>query len=38
LHLLGLPIPAHMRGRVLEEALEGPVRVSVPAAVGAAAV
>jgi hypothetical protein len=36
LHLLGLPIPAHMRGRVLEEALEGPVRVSVPAALGAA--
>jgi hypothetical protein len=36
LHLLGLPIPAHMRGRVLEEALEGPVQVSVPAALGAA--
>ncbi len=35
LHLLGLPIPAHMRGRVLEEALEGPAQVAVPAAVGA---
>jgi Type I phosphodiesterase / nucleotide pyrophosphatase len=30
LHLLGLPIPAHMKGRVLEEALEAPVRVAVP--------
>jgi hypothetical protein len=35
LHLLGVPIPGHMKGRVLEEALEGPVRVAVPAAVGA---
>jgi hypothetical protein len=32
LHLLGLPIPVHMKGRVLEEALEGPTRVAVPAA------
>jgi hypothetical protein len=24
LHLMGLPIPSHMRGRVLEEALELP--------------
>ncbi len=38
LHLLGLPVPAHMKGRVLEEALEGPVRVSMPAALGAVAV
>jgi hypothetical protein len=35
LHLLGLPIPAHMKGRVLEEALDGSVRVAVPAARGA---
>jgi hypothetical protein len=32
LRLLGLPVPSHMRGRVLEEALEGPARVAVPAA------
>jgi Type I phosphodiesterase / nucleotide pyrophosphatase len=38
LHLLGLPIPAHMKGRVLEEALEGPTRVAVPAAPAAVAV
>jgi hypothetical protein len=38
LHLLGLPIPAHMKGRVLEEALEGPARVVVPAELGAVAV
>lgn len=30
LHLLGIPAPAHMRGRVLEEAFEGPTTVSVP--------
>jgi hypothetical protein len=30
LHLLGLPIPAHMKGRVLEEAFEGTPSVSVP--------
>ena len=38
LHLLGLPIPAHMKGRVLEEAFEGPAQVAVPAALGAVAV
>jgi hypothetical protein len=38
LHLLGIEIPAHMRGRVLEEALEGPAQVAVPAALGAGAV
>jgi hypothetical protein len=30
LHLMGLPIPSHMKGRVLEEAFEGPRPVSVP--------
>ncbi len=29
LHLLGLPIPSHMKGRVLEEAFEGPTSVTV---------
>jgi hypothetical protein len=38
LHLLGLPIPAYMKGRVLEEALEGPARVAVPADLGAVTV
>jgi hypothetical protein len=33
LHLMGLPVPAHMKGRVLEEAFEGPATVSVPARV-----
>jgi hypothetical protein len=37
LHLLGLPIPPHMQGRVLEEALEGSAQVAVPTAVGAGA-
>lgn len=39
LHLLGLPIPPHMKGRVLEEAFEGPVAVAIPTgpAVGAGA-
>jgi hypothetical protein len=32
LHLLGIEIPAHMKGRVLEEALEGSARVAIPAA------
>jgi Type I phosphodiesterase / nucleotide pyrophosphatase len=36
LHLLGLPIPAHMKGRVLEEAFESSATVSVPAMAGAA--
>jgi hypothetical protein len=31
LHLLGLPIPAHMKGRVLEEAFEPTPGASVPA-------
>jgi hypothetical protein len=30
LHLLGLPIPSHMKGRVLEEAFSSGARVSVP--------
>jgi hypothetical protein len=33
LHLLGLPIPSHMKGRVLTEAFEGGARVSVPASI-----
>jgi hypothetical protein len=33
LHLLGVPIPAYMKGRVLEEAFAGPSRVTVPAGV-----
>lgn len=32
LALMGLPIPAHMKGRVLEEAFESSPRVAVPAA------
>jgi Type I phosphodiesterase / nucleotide pyrophosphatase len=32
LHILGLPIPSYMRGRVLEEAFEGSRSVSVAAA------
>lgn len=32
LHLMGVPIPAHMTGRVLDEVLEPPVSVRVPAA------
>lgn len=32
LHLLGLPIPGYMKGRVLEEAFESAPAVSVPAA------
>jgi hypothetical protein len=38
LHLLGIGIPAHMKGRVLEEALERPAQLAVPAALGAGAV
>jgi hypothetical protein len=38
LHLLGIGIPAHMKGRVLEEALERPAQVAVPGALGAGAV
>ena len=30
LHLMGIPIPAHMKGRVLEEAFEGPTSVRIP--------
>ena len=30
LDLLGVPIPSHLKGRVLEEAFEGPTSVSVP--------
>jgi hypothetical protein len=33
LHLLGLPIPSYMKGRVLEEAFEGAAKVSVPPSV-----
>lgn len=37
LHLMGLPIPSHMKGRVLEEAfVDGPTRVAMPAAAAAA--
>ena len=35
LHLMGVPIPPHMKGRVLEEAFEGPTAVRVPAGAGA---
>jgi arylsulfatase A-like enzyme len=37
LHLLGLPIPSHMKGRVLDEAFESSPRVSVPAFASGAA-
>lgn len=37
LHLMGLEIPSHMKGRVLEEAFEGPTRTGKPAPVAASA-
>jgi hypothetical protein len=33
LHLLGLPIPSYMKGRILEEAFEGPKRITTPVTV-----
>ncbi|HEV3260594.1 MAG TPA: alkaline phosphatase family protein [Gemmataceae bacterium] len=36
LHLLALPIPSHMKGRVLHEAFEGPASVAVPRSLGSA--
>ncbi len=34
LHLMGLSIPSHMKGRVLEEAFESSPRITVPRSVG----